>query len=408
MTHDLSATGITALISARVEEDRERLVDLCARLVASPSVNPPGDTRAVAEVVRAELAAHGARPELRSQHPAMPSVLAVLDSGRPGPHLVLNVHLDTMPPGDERLWSVPVLELTRKDGRLYGLGMGNMKGAVAAMTAAVRYLTDLAELWCGRITFCAVSDEVVFGDNGAAFLLASDAELYGDALLCGEGPGFRRLALGEKGVLWLGLGASSAGGHSSATRPGASAAARLARAVVAVDGLTGRRGSLPEELAELGEYALPEELSLTANVGTVTAGSFIGQIPTTGRAEIDLRIPPGIGLAEAEQMVQDAVRDWGVSVDRIKGWPANWTAPSDGLTVAFQEAHTDLTGGPAKYAVRLPASDASRWRTHGVPALCFGPQPTLSAGIDDYAEEDAVLGCAALYTLTALRYCRPR
>jgi succinyl-diaminopimelate desuccinylase len=63
-----------------------------------------------------------------------------------------------------------------------------------------------------------------------------------------------------------------------------------------------------------------------------------------------------------------------------------------------------VVGEPTPYAIRLPASDASRWRRAGVAALCYGPQPTWSAGIDDYAEEDEVLRCASLYTLTALEF----
>ena len=41
-------------------------------------------------------------------------------------------------------------------------------------------------------------------------------------------------------------------------------------------------------------------------------------------------------------------------------------------------------------------------RDMGVPAVCYGPQPTLSAGIDDYAEEKDVLDCAKVYARTAL------
>jgi succinyl-diaminopimelate desuccinylase len=41
-----------------------------------------------------------------------------------------------------------------------------------------------------------------------------------------------------------------------------------------------------------------------------------------------------------------------------------------------------------------------------VPAVCYGPQPTLSAGIDDYAEEQDVVDCAKTYASAALRYLR--
>ncbi|MCY7289546.1 MAG: hypothetical protein LH624_15210, partial [Cryobacterium sp.] len=92
-------------IAARVREDaesrREALVALCTELVAARSVNPPGDTRDVARVVLDAITALGQRASLVHAIEEMPSVVARLDSGRPGRHLVLNVHLDTMPPGDE-------------------------------------------------------------------------------------------------------------------------------------------------------------------------------------------------------------------------------------------------------------------------------------------------------------------
>ncbi|KMO84116.1 hypothetical protein BST22_13885 [Mycolicibacterium chubuense] len=405
----MSVNDLTAQVQDSVDAQREAIVALCAELVAAPSVNPDGDTRAVADVVTRALTDRGIGSHQERLVQTMPSVIAELDSGRPGPHLVLNVHLDTMPPGDESAWSQPVWELTRADGRLYGLGMGNMKGAVAAMVTAAALLAEHQGAWRGRITFTAVSDEVVFGDNGAAFLLREHPDLFGDALICGEGPGFRRLALGEKGVLWVALTAEGPAGHSSAVQRGRSASARIAEAVARVDDLTGRTGTLPAELAAMARSGGDPDpgLVLTANVGTLTAGTFVGQMATAATAEVDLRLPPGIPAADALAMVENAVADIeSVRVRRLKGWDANWTAPDAPLTRAWGVASRAVIDAAPTYAIRLPASDASRWRREGVQALCYGPQPTWSAGIDDYADEDEVLRCAALYTLTALEYLR--
>jgi len=394
MSPELQA--ITATVTTAAEAARDELVDLCSQLVAAPSVNPAGDTRQVADVVAAALRRWNVGCRLAHLDPTMPSVVAELASGRPGPHLVLNVHLDTMPPGDEAAWTVPVWQLTRSDGRLYGLGMGNMKGAVAAMTWALAHLAGHASTWSGRVTFLAVSDEVVFGDNGAAWLLESDPGLRGDGLICGEGPGFCRTAIGEKGVLWLRLSAQGPAGHSSAATRGQSAAARIAAAVTAVDDLTGRTGSLPPELSALRHRSDDLGLTLTANVGTISAGTFIGQRATTATAEVDLRLPPGQDADAVESSVREAVASTGAVVQRIKGWDANWTAPATALVRHWDAAHEAITGKPGEHAIRLPASDASRWRRTGVPALCYGPQPGYSAGVDDYAEEDEVVRCAAM------------
>lgn len=398
----------TALLGQWVEARRSSLVDLCARLVAAPSVNPPGDTRQVASVVRHFLEACGLSPQLVALDPNMPCVVAELDSGRPGPHLVLNVHLDTMPPGEEALWKHPIWKLSAVDGRLYGLGMGNMKGAVAAMAHALVALHEHRDLWSGRVTFTAVSDEVAFGPHGSAHLLESLPGLPGDALICGEGPGYRRLALGEKGVLWVRLDVAAGGGHASSVSRGSSAAAVLARAVEAVDQLTGTRGALDGSLTGVRFADTETALELTANVGVVSAGTFVSQVASRGHAEVDLRLPPGISADDAQALVEDAVArvapDADITVRRIKGWDPNITSPDSAIVRAWQDAWSDLDLGELEYAIRLPASDASRWRSRGTPAICFGPQPTYSAGVDDYAEEDEVVRCAALYAATAIAY----
>jgi succinyl-diaminopimelate desuccinylase len=403
------AAEIAAGLVRTVEAQREKIVELCAAFVAAPSVNPPGDTREVADLVARALADRGVSSTFERCIPTMPSVVAEIDSGSPGPHLVLNVHMDTMPPGAESEWTVPIWELSRVGGRLYGLGMGNMKGAVAAMVTAAGLLAGHRRDWTGRVTFTAVSDEVVFGDNGAAFLLRERPDLRGDGLLCGEGAGFRRLAIGEKGVLWLELRASGPTGHSSAVERGRSASARIAEAVLRVDALNGRTGTLPAELEDLSAGEDGSGWLLSANTGTISAGTFIGQIATEASAQVDLRLPPGISAEQAERLVVEAVADVeSVQVRVLKGWDANWTAPGDELARAWSTASQHVTGSGPQHAIRLPASDASRWRRAGVPALCYGPQPTWSAGVDDYAEEDEVLRCAALYALTAREFLRYR
>jgi succinyl-diaminopimelate desuccinylase len=402
-----AVTALVAELAAEVEADREAIVALCAELVAAPSENPPGDTRAAAAVVVRHLAALGLEPRLEARVEEMPSVVAELDSGRPGPHLVLNVHLDTMPAGPVGAWSVPVHELTRRDGRLYGLGIGNMKGAAAAMVHAAGALARRRGAWSGRVTFTAVSDEVVFGDNGAAHLLRTLPDLPGDALLCGEGPGFRRVAVAEKGVLWLRVDAVAEGGHSSAVRRGASAAALIAEAALRLDRLTGTPVAPPPGLAAaFGEDDPAARLSV--NVGRIDAGTFVGQVATTAHAEVDLRLPPGLDVDAAQARVRDELADLpGVTVSRTKGWDPGGTDLDHPFVRRFADAVRALRGAEPTYAVRLPASDASRWRAVGVPAICYGPQPGLSAGVDDHAQEQEVLDCAVLYAATALTVLTP-
>lgn len=63
-----------------------------------------------------------------------------------------------------------------------------------------------------------------------------------------------------------------------------------------------------------------------------------------------------------------------------------------------------MRGARPDAVVRLPASDGSRWRARGIPAICFGPQPLLASGIDDYVEEQDVVDCAKIHAMAALGY----
>src|ERR1700737_5546391 len=135
----MSHVGIPDLattVCAEIDAAREELVALCGELVAAESVNPPGRTAEAAEVVRTYFATKDIASEIVKLDDEAPNVVAQIAGAGGGRHVVFNAHMDTMEAGDESAWTVPVLRVTRRDGRLYGLGMGNMRGAPAARGVA--------------------------------------------------------------------------------------------------------------------------------------------------------------------------------------------------------------------------------------------------------------------------------
>ena len=326
-----------------------------------------------------------------------------VEGGGGGRHIVFNAHMDTMEAGDESAWTVPVMRLTRRDGRLYGLGMGNMKGALAAMCLATVVLNRHRAAWNGRLSMTAVSDEVMFGERGTVFLLSERPELAGDYLISGEGPGFMGFAVAEKGLLWLDIEARSPGGHASRALRGETAVMKLAALLSRIDAMNETYAKVPPELAGVtgGEGNLGLRVSL--NAGTIAAGTVRSQVATRARAQLDLRLPPGITAKACEELIRaQCAGDPDISIAVVKAWDANWTALDNPIVVELAAAATAVRGERPAFVVRLPGSDARRWRDRGVPAACYGPQPTLSAGIDDYANEQDVVDCAKIYARTAL------
>lgn len=381
-------------IDAEIQAQREVLVELCAQLVAARSDSPPGRTVDVAGIVRTFLENGGVATESSSIDPDAPNLIGQVLTGQ-GPHVVFNAHMDTMQPGDESQWSVPTGELTRRDGRLYGLGMGNMKGALAAMCVASTSLARHRAALPGRLTMTAVGDEVMFGDRGTVHLLAARPDVRGDYLISGEGPGHMHLAPAEKGLLWIDIDVAGPGGHSSGARTGETAVAKLAALMSRIDGINDIYADMPAELDGVTGGAGNLGMRVSLNVGTLASGGVRSLIAPVARAQIDVRLPPGIKAADIEQRIRDAARsDPAISVAVVKSWDANWTALDNPIVRHMAAATTELRGSRPDFVVRLPGSDARRWRDSGVPAVCYGPQPTLSSGVDDYADERDVLDCA--------------
>jgi succinyl-diaminopimelate desuccinylase len=317
--------------------------------------------------------------------------------------------MDTMQPGDESRWTVPILQLTRKDGRLYGLGMGNMKGALAAMCVASMVLARHRKTLPGRFTMTAVCDEVMFGERGAVHLLNVRPDVHGEFLISGEGPGYMHLAPAEKGLLWLDIEVSGDGGHSSRALTGKTAVAKLSKLLTSIDTVNDMYAAIPDEIRGITGGEENVGLRVSLNAGTVAGGGVRSLVATAARAEIDVRLPPGVSANSIEERVRkEAEGDPAISIVRTKAWDANWTALSNPLVRELASAATVVRGQAPQFVVRLPGSDARRWRDLGVPAACYGPQPTLSAGVDDYANEQDVVDCAKVYARACMRLMAAR
>ena len=374
-------------------------IDLLRCLVEAESINPPGDTTRPAAVAMRWLTARGLPPRVVAAVPEKPNLIIDIANGS-GPHLVLNAHLDTVPPGDRDTWSVEPLALTERSDRLIGLGTGNMKAAAAAMMMATHRLVQTRAAWSGRLTLTLVADECVFGPHGTAHLLDVEPGLAGDMLICGEGPGAMALAVAEKGLMWVRLEALGPVGQGMLTVRGGSATVRLAAALCVIDSWNDLRATPP--LASLDHAANAEGMRLSANAGRIEGGGFVSQAASRAVAEIDLRIPPGMMRTDIAARLDALCAAPHLSWAGTKGWEPNWTDPASAVARAVRDAAARVRGAVPPDVTRLPASDASRWRARGVPAVCFGPQPELASGVDDHVLRRDFLDCVDVYEHAAL------
>ena len=162
-------------VDAAVAAETEWMVALLERLVAAPTTL--GNEERGQAVMRDAFAACGLEPvdvpldakALRAHPHHSPftwpvegkrNVVATWPGSRSGGRsLILNGHVDVVPPANEALWTSPPFNPRRAGDWLYGRGAGDMKAGLVAMTGAVRALRRAGIRLAGDVQLQSVVEE---------------------------------------------------------------------------------------------------------------------------------------------------------------------------------------------------------------------------------------------------------
>jgi succinyl-diaminopimelate desuccinylase len=185
-----------------IVEREADLVALLQRLIGARSENPPGDESAAASIVADLLEELGADVQIFEPALRRTSVVGVFDSGRPGPSLLCNAHLDTVPAGDD--WTWDPFAGTVAAGRIYGRGAVDHKSPIAALLQAVASLQAHDRLR-GRLVLIFDADEERGGALGMRHVLERfdpevDMALYALPTSYGD-DGARYFGVGRENVV---------------------------------------------------------------------------------------------------------------------------------------------------------------------------------------------------------------
>ena len=128
----------------------------------------PGPRLDVWEIDEAELRRHpDYTSEIDREDPL--GVVGRMKGEDAGPALVLNGHVDVVPPGDLERWTTPPFEMDVRGGRVYGRGVLDMKGPLVAGLAGVRAIFDSGAALRGSLLIQSVIAE----EDGGLGTLAS-------------------------------------------------------------------------------------------------------------------------------------------------------------------------------------------------------------------------------------------
>ena len=392
--------------------DERRLVDLAVRLVSTPSFT--GSEKACASVMARELEELGLQVMWQQVEEGRANVVGTLPGEGGGPTLMFNGHTDTSYSGDEP-WLREILgfrpEGFERNGQIYGLGISNMKGALACYVEAVRSLVEDGVRLRGDVMIAAVCGEIEKTQQGEAqgaeyrgyaagsrYLVAHGGAA--DMCILGE-PTENKLVLAHFGTLWLRLRVHGPFVHTAFS---------LGR--IEENSIVRMRSVLDRVLDWLPEWE--EEMSYgevrgVANIGAIQGG-FGWRASRTPHATdlfLDLRVPPGVPMADARRRALAFVRGLeGVETEVYVTAPGAEIDEASPVVGAVAEAHEEVFGSAPERDVTRWFSDASVLTRYGIETLNYGTSSGLpDAELGENLEIEGLAKTADVYARAAQRIC---
>ena len=328
-----------------------RVADLTAELVAFPTQQAgpdrgAGDERALCEYVAPMLRAASADEVLVESTPRSDGGPGAYVFARWGtPRRLINVHIDTVPANAG--WSRDPWTPYVADGRLYGLGSADTKGAIAATLVAVEATRprDFAVLFSG--------DEEAGSGVLRSFLTTPHAPTIREVIVCE--PTARTAGVAHRGVLGQRARLAGPGGHSSKADFLPKPLAKLARLAAAIDDVGIRRL----------HDGPPNMQGTCLNIAALTGGVAFNVIPARGELEWSLRPYPGFDRAGWDREIAalcaaiDPQITLAVTIDHV---PFSCDAMAD-----------HVRGFVGSVGALDFWTEAALWATHGKDAIVIGP-----------------------------------
>ena len=398
--------------------DERRLARWALDAVGIPSYT--GEELAMAEFVRESFAELGLQVAFQNVEEGRANVLGTWEGTGGGSSVMLNGHLDTSYSGREPwLAGIPGFQPNgfERDGRLYGLGISNMKGALACFVEAIRALKEAGVRLRGDVLVAAVAGEIEKAQWGDA--QGAEYRGYGagtrhlvshggaaDMCIVGE-PTEEKLVLAHFGSLWMRISTSGPFVHTAFTE------GRLSE-----NSIVRMRDVLGAVLAWVPDWE--REMSsgdakALVNVGAI-AGGFgwrVSRTPARTDLFLDLRVPPSIPMATARARALELARglresfpEHGVSAEVYVTAPGAEIGEDHPLVAAIDESHEQVFGArPERDTVRW-FSDASVLTRYGIPSVNYGtssglPDPVLGENL----ELAGLVRMTRSYALTATKVC---
>jgi succinyl-diaminopimelate desuccinylase len=392
--------------------DRDELVRLTQDLVRIDSVIRPetGGTerevvRFIADWIRRELAVE---PSVEEVVPGRENIVVTLDSGSPGPCLMIEGHSDVVSEGERSRWTHDPFGAEIADGRIYGRGSCDMKAglAVALLTAAALQRAGVS--WRGRLRLGIVCDEEGMMLGIKHFIRAGHADDVSACLV--PEPEENQLCLSMKGAMRAIVRVRGRMAHGAMPLTGVNPNTRLARIILAFEAfeeVEKRRcgkdpflglPSITFTVLQAPPAGSPAQHNVMPGeaVGFVDIRTTLKQDHNTVRGQLQAILA---GLAGSDP-------DFNADIEFIEDRPVVGITREEPIARVAAEAYREITGREPVYNGVPGATDGtflSAWKK--IPCLVNGPGPRhIPHQVDEYVDIAELFESALIYVLSADRF----
>ena len=362
------------------------LQDWMARQLASRGYSV--DRYTLAEVAMDHLA--GFSPVLDTEYARAVQVVGVRRAtAATGRSLILQGHVDVVPPGPLELWSTPPFDPVVQGEWLHGRGAGDMKQGVSAMVFALDAIRDAGLEPAADITVQTVTEEECTG-NGALSTLARGYRA--DAVLIPE-PTAGTITRAHVGVMWFRLRVRGVPVHVAQAQSGTNAIMSAYQLILALQRYTDGLNQAARQDPWFGGITDP----IKFNPGVIRGGDWASSTPAWCEVDCRIGLLPGASLEEARAGVQRCVAAASQDDSFMANNPPDvvWNGfQADGYVLepgsdaerVLAAAHAQVFGADMEERQSTAVNDTRFYGLyHRMPALCYGPRGANHHGFDECA-----------------------
>lgn len=360
-----------------------------------------GHEKDVTQFIYSYFKERGIEVELQHVIDGRCNVIARVRGNGSGPTLLLNGHTDTVPPYEMENPFFPI----KKDGKIYGRGSVDMKGALATMMVVLSTLKRESTLLNGDVVFAGTIGEESYSP-GADFLRRSNEPI--DYCIVGE-PTNMEIGIAHKGVVWGQAEFKGVSVHGSVPEEGVNAIYKATKWINAV---------LEQYIPEIKKKHHPILGSPSFNIGEIHGGTRPVIVPNSCVVKFEQRLLPGEKEEDVIVNLQNIVEKLSEKDSDIKGKVTEMsvfhgvphraleTSPTSRLVTTISEVYKEFTHIEKKPVGLGFWTDGALLADMGADVVVCGPGSINQAhSNNEFISCDQLTIAYNIYLLTALKIC---